>query len=75
MKKIVALAALATTVATGAFAMVGSSTDLAEIQRYAPAADVHSLSNTEVGTLLNVIHGSDSEGEKGQFVRSFFLNN
>ena len=75
MKKIVALAALATTVATGAFAMVGSSADLAEIQRYAPTADVHSLTDAEVGTLLNVIHSGDSEGEKGQFVRSFFLNN
>lgn len=75
MKKIVALAALATTVATGAFAMVGSSADLAEIQRYAPTADVHSLSDTEVGTLLSIIHGGDGEGEKGQGVRSFFLNN
>ena len=75
MKKIVALAALAATVSTGAFAMVGSSVDLTEIQRYAPNADVHSLSDREVGTLLSIIHSGDSEGEKGQFVRSFFLNN
>ena len=75
MKKIITLAALVATVATGASAMVGSSADLAEIQRYAPSADVHALSNAEVGTLINAIHGGDSEGEKGQFVRSFFLNN
>ena len=71
MKKIVALAALATTVATGAFAMTGSSADLAEIQRYAPTADVHSLSDAEVGALLAIIHGGDGESEKFQGVRAF----
>ena len=71
MKKIVALAALATTVATGAFAMVGTSADLAEIQRYAPTADVHSLSDAEVGALLAIIHGGDGESEKSQGVRAF----
>ena len=75
MKKIITIAALATTVATGAFAMVGSDINRAEIQRYAPNADVHSLTDAEVGTLIGVIHSEDREGEKGRFVRSFFLNN
>ncbi len=74
MKKLFVLTALAASIATGATATVNSTGNLLEIQHYAPNADVSTLTDREISVLLNVIHGGDSEGEKGSFVRSFFLN-
>ncbi len=75
MKKLLALTALAASMATGATAMVNSTANLSEIQHYAPDADVSTLSDREISVLLNAIHSGDKEGEKRRFVRSFFLNN
>ena len=75
MKKLFVMTALAASIATGATAMVNSSGNLSEIQHYAPKADVSTLTDLEIGVLLNIIHGGDNEGEKRAFVRSFFLKN
>ena len=75
MKKYYVPTFLAASIATGASAMVNSTANLSEIQRYTPDADVSTLSDREISGLLNVIHSSDNEGEKGAFVRSFFLDN
>ena len=74
MKKIIALTAVAASLATGASAMVNSSVNLAEIERYAPNTDVSTLTDTEIRVLLNYIHSGDKDGEKRAFVRSFFLD-
>ncbi|HSM30610.1 MAG TPA: hypothetical protein VK854_07890 [Woeseiaceae bacterium] len=75
MKKLIALTAIAATVATGAFAMVDASVNLDNIERYAPYnADVSTLTEAEILTLLAAIHGGGSESEKRSVVRSFFVN-
>jgi len=75
MKTLIIMSVLAASIATGASAMVNSAGNLREIQHYAPNADVSTLTDREISVLLNVIHGGDKEGDKGAFVRSFFLNN
>jgi len=75
MKSLVIMTVLAASIATGASAMVSSSANLDEIQSYAPNADVSTLTDREISVLLNVIHGGDNEGEKGSFVRNYFLKN
>jgi len=75
MKTLIVMTALAASIATGASAMVNSTGSLSEIQLYAPNADVSTLTDREISVLLNIIHGSDKEGEKRAWVRSFFLNN
>lgn len=74
MKKLFVLTALAASIATGATAMVDATANLSEIQRYAPDADVSTLTDREISVLLNAIHSGDKESEKRRFVRSFFLN-
>ena len=59
MKTLITAAALALT-AFSASAMV----DTTAIQQYAPNADVSTLSDAEVNTILSIIHSGDSEGEK-----------
>jgi len=59
MKTLIASTALALT-AVSASAMV----DTSAIDQYAPNADVSTLSDAEVNTILSVIHSGDSEGEK-----------
>jgi hypothetical protein len=59
MKSLIAATALALT-AVSASAMV----DTSAIDQYAPNADVSTLSDAEVNTILSVIHSGDSEGEK-----------
>ncbi|WP_299786883.1 hypothetical protein [uncultured Marivita sp.] len=59
MKTLITAAALALT-AFSASAMV----DTSAIQQYAPNADVSTLSDAEVNTILSIIHSGDSEGEK-----------
>ena len=59
MKTLITVAALAFT-AVSASAMV----DTAVIQQYAPNADVSTLSDAEVNTILSIIHSGDSESEK-----------
>lgn len=46
--------------------------NIAEINRYAPGADVASLSNIQIQTTLAIIHnGGDSEGKKALWVQSY----
>jgi hypothetical protein len=59
MKTLLTAAALTLT-AVSASAMV----DTAVIQQYAPNADVSTLSDAEVNTILSIIHSGDSESEK-----------
>ncbi|WP_299794306.1 hypothetical protein [uncultured Marivita sp.] len=59
MKTLITAAALALT-AFSASAMV----DTTAIQQYAPNADVSTLSDAEVNTILSIIHSGDSESEK-----------
>jgi hypothetical protein len=75
MKSLIIMTVLAASIATGASAMVNSSVNLDEIQSYAPDADVSTLTDREISVLRNVIHGGDSEGEIGSFIRSYFRKN
>ncbi|WP_299786880.1 hypothetical protein [uncultured Marivita sp.] len=59
MKTLLTAAALTLT-AFSASAMV----DASAIQQYAPNADISTLSDAEVNTILSIIHSGDSEGEK-----------
>ena len=65
MKTLITAAALALT-AFSASAMV----DTSAIEKYVPNADVSALSYAEVNSILNVIHSSDSEGEKRSLIWS-----
>ena len=65
MKTLIATTALVLT-AFSASAMVDTST----IQQYAPNADVSTLSDAEVNTILSVIHSGDSEGEKRAIIQA-----
>jgi hypothetical protein len=73
MKSLIIMSVLAASIATGASAMVNSTGNLNEIRHYAPNADVSTLTDREISVLLSIIHGGDGEGEKGAFIRSFFL--
>ena len=59
MKTLITAVALALT-AFSASAMV----DTTAIQQYAPNADVSTLSDAEVNTILSIIQSGDSESEK-----------
>lgn len=65
MKTLIATTALVLT-AFSASAMV----DTSAIQQYAPNADVSTLSDAEVNTILSVIHSGDSEGEKRAIIQA-----
>ncbi len=67
MKTIIAIAALAATVATGASAMTVANGALTQ---YISAEQAATLSDAEVLTALNYIHGGSTESEKRAFVRS-----
>ncbi len=67
MKNIIALSALAATLATGAFAMTDPN---GEIAHYVGAEKAATLTKAEVLQALNFIHSSDTESEKRAFVRS-----
>ena len=71
MKKLFVIAALATAAATGASAMADSRVDINTIEAYAGGADTSHLTDREVATLLQVIHGGDTEGEKRAFVKNY----
>ena len=66
MKNIIAISALAATIATGASAMTVAN---GEIAQYVGAEKAATLTEAEVLQALNFIHGSDSESEKRNFVR------
>ena len=65
MKTLIATTVLVLT-AFSASAMV----DTSAIQQYAPNADVSTLSDAEVNTILSVIHSGDSEGEKRAIIQA-----
>ena len=62
MKHLFAGTALAAVLATGAFA--ATEAEMTAIQKYAPNVDVSTMSEQQIDAVMNVIHGSDSEGEK-----------
>ncbi|MBN7785858.1 hypothetical protein JYP51_13075 [Ponticoccus gilvus] len=62
MKRLFAGTALAAVLATGAFA--ATEEEMTAIQEYAPNVDVSTMSEQQIDAVMNVIHGSDSEGEK-----------
>ncbi|WP_428541090.1 hypothetical protein [Profundibacter sp.] len=65
MKRIFTLATIAlTTLASSAFAMAPTDAEMALINRYAPLADVHMLSDAQFSKLMNIINSNDSEGSK-----------
>jgi hypothetical protein len=71
MKKLFVIAALATVAATGASAMADSRVDIRTIEAYAGGADTSNLTDKDVITLLQVIHGGDTEGEKRAKVKNY----
>ncbi|MDU8914160.1 hypothetical protein [Aestuariicoccus sp. MJ-SS9] len=68
--KLFAIAALAATTFAGAASAMTSDAALAQIQFYAPNADVQSLTDAEIASLVNVIHSSDSVSEVYAAVRA-----
>ncbi|SDY50512.1 hypothetical protein [Citreimonas salinaria] len=73
MKRIIASALVAAAALGTATAAVAAPTQgqLNDIARYAPEADLSTLSEREVNVLLTVIHGGDSESEKRNAVRGY----
>lgn len=67
MKSIVLALATVSTLAGAAYA-----TNTSDIQRYAPNADVSTLTNAEAAQVNNIIHSSDSESEKRADIRAYF---
>jgi|GEM_PF-2001947 len=66
MKNIIAISALAATLATGASAMTVANTEIAQ---YVGTEKAATLTEAEVLQALNFIHGSDTESEKRAFIR------
>lgn len=65
MKRILTATTIAlTALASNAFAMAPTDAEMALINRYAPLADVHMLSDAEFSKLMNIINSNDSEGSK-----------
>ncbi len=69
MKTLVLAIASVAALSGAAFANTAAT---AEIQFYAPNADVSVLSNAEIAQLQNVIHSGDSESEVRNAVRAAF---
>ena len=70
MKRTITTAAVVLAALTGAASAMIPDSQRDLIQSYAPEADVSTLSDQEVASILSVIHSGDSEGEKRSYVRS-----
>lgn len=66
MKALIATTALALTIAGAASASVDASV----IQQYAPNADVSTLSDATVNTILSAIHSDESAAETRALVQA-----
>jgi len=75
MKRITVIATIVFMVATNTVAAMSPATsvNLSEIRSYAPNANLSSLTRSQIGSLMLIIHGGDSEGEKSRWVRAFLL--
>ena len=71
MKRIIATALVAFATLTGAATAMTPDANLAEIKQFEPSVDVSTLSETQVATILNIIHGGGSDSEKRGTVRAF----
>ena len=69
MKTIFASALVAATALTGA-AYAATPAQLTEIQKYAPNADVTSVSDREAALAVSIIRSGDSENDKRQEVQN-----
>lgn len=67
MKRFIALTAISLAAFSGAASAMtlDNSVNTTKIERFAPGVDVHSLSDGQISTLLNIIH-SDDNGIKGR---------
>ena len=73
MKRFITLTAISLAALTGAASAMTQDTNIntAEIERVAPGVDVSALSDGQINTLLQIIHGDDN-GIKGRV--SAYLN-
>lgn len=71
MTKFIAIAALAATTFAGAASAMATDAEEAKIRFYVPNADVQSLTETEVASVLAVIDSTDSVSELLAKVRGF----
>ncbi|MCE0504489.1 MULTISPECIES: hypothetical protein [unclassified Roseivivax] len=69
MKTATTFAALVLAAATGSAAFAASDAQVAQIESFANV-DISGLSDAEVNSLLNVIHGGDSISEKRSLVQN-----
>lgn len=75
MKKLIAITALtlagaATTASAMTLNNVGTET---QIQRFAPGADISTLSDSEIRSILNVIHSGGSHSDRAAVVKSLVM--
>lgn len=70
MTKLIATTALVFATFAGAASAMTADAAAAKIGFYAPGADVQSLTDAEVASLLSVIHSGDSESEIRSKVRA-----
>ncbi len=75
MKRITLIATIVFMAVTNTVSAMSSATsvNMSEIRGYAPNANLSSLTNAQIGSLMLIIHGGDSEGEKSRWVRAFLL--
>ncbi|GGB30241.1 hypothetical protein [Allosediminivita pacifica] len=69
MKTVFASALVAATALTGA-AYAATPAQLTEIQKYAPNADVTSVTDREAALALSIIRSGDNDADKRQEVRN-----
>ena len=72
MKRIFTLSAAALIALTGAASAMTSANSLnsAAIHGYAPSADVSAMTDAQIGTIMAVIYGGDSDSEKHRLVNA-----
>ncbi len=70
MKTIFASALVAATALTGAAHAATPQAQLVEIQKYAPNADVSTLSERDVAMAVAIIRSGDNESDKRQEVQN-----
>lgn len=75
MKKLIAISALALAGAASSVSAMTLDTvgNEREIQRFAPGADISALSDTQIRSLLNVIHSGGSHGDRAATVKSLVM--
>lgn len=70
MKTLIATALIATAALTTASSAMTTPAEDSQIASFAPSVDTSDLTDAQVATILNVIHGGGSDSEKRGVIRS-----